>query len=367
MVGNSHLLSNALKRFSSFWEKRLMIIIVAAVTILFFGMVLISCTLPTEPEREEEDKPVNQIASEMVHAVIEPDGTIWAWGYNYFGTLGNGTTENSDVPGKVLNIENAVALDLFHGIALAADQDGNIWFWGNYATHLEPPGLDTVITAPIKISYLQDAKSIHVFDQVVHLLKKDGTVWYMKLDHRSPSKFIEPEQVEGLENITRLSEYMVLDKDGSIFYLGNSAPDELDSISSLTGIKEIANVRARRTVILKEDGTVWAWGKNDFGQLGNGSYDDSKLPVKVSNLTDVAAISANYDYNLALKEDGTVWYWGLVRPNGAASIGQNIPVKIENLDDVELIYADVYSIVRKNDGTYWVFFCEDRIPEQVQF
>jgi alpha-tubulin suppressor-like RCC1 family protein len=360
---NSDLLSKSLKRSFPFWDKRLTIISVAAVTSLLFALVLTSCRLPTEPENGVTERPVNQIAHDAVSAVIEPDGTIWAWGPNYWGTLGNGTTINSDAPVKVLNIENAVALDLLAGIALAADLDGNVWFWGLFTFY----SLDTVITAPVKISYLQDVTSIHVIYTDVHLLTKNGTVWHLKLDPSNQAKYIEPEQVEGLENITRLSELMVLDKDGKISYLMDSAPDELDSIRSLTGITEIANVQGRRTVILKEDGTVWAWGKNDFGQLGNGSYNDSDLPVQVSNLTDVAAISANYDYNLALREDGTVWFWGLVIPAGTASIGQNVPVKVENLDDVELIYADPTSIVRANDGTYWEFDHEDRIPEQVQF
>ena len=366
MVRNSDLLSNASKGSTSFWEKRPKIIIVTIVTILFFTMGITSCTLSTEPEDEQVDRPVNQIASEVVHAVIEPDGTIWAWGYNSLGTLGNGTTEHSDVPGQVLNINKAVAIDLFAGIAIAVDRDGNIWFWGNYATYLEPPGRDTIIVSPIKISYLQDVKSIHVFALVVQLLKNDGTVWTMKLDHRYPSKFIEPEQVLDVDNVTRLSEAMVLMEDGSVAYLRDSPLNEGGHVSGLTDVVEIANVRNRRTVILKADGTVWAWGMNDFGQLGNGTYESSTVPVRVTNLTDIVAISANYARNLALKGDGTVWYWGLVRPDGAASISQNIPVKIENLDDVELIYADVKSIIRKNDGTYWVFDCVDRIPEQVQ-
>ncbi len=72
-------------------------------------ILLITCTQPTEPVGfVMDDKPVNQLAADYVHAVIEPDGTIWAWGHNYFGTLGNGTVEDSDFPVKVLNISEAV-------------------------------------------------------------------------------------------------------------------------------------------------------------------------------------------------------------------------------------------------------------------
>ncbi len=328
-------------------------------------ILLSTCTQPTEPKGfVMDDKPVNQIASDVVQAVIEPDGTIWTWGHNSLGTLGNGTTENSDVPGQVLNVENAVALDLFFGIALAADQSGNIWFWGNYSTaSVNSPN----IVSPIKLSYLPDVKSIHVFSYVAHLLRKDGTVWSIQLDSSSPSTFVEAIQVEGLDRITQLSEWAVLRDDGTIHYLKEIRLDDDESISDLTGVIEIANVQNHRTVILKNDGTVWSWGYNDVGQLGNGTLDDSLVPVKASGLTDIVSISANYRFNLALKADGTVWYWGLDHVvNGPGSTGISIPLKIENLDDVELIYAGISNIVRKNDGTYWIFDHEERIPEQVQ-
>jgi len=65
-----------------------------------------------------------------------------------------------------------------------------------------------------------------------------------------------------------------------------------------------------RTVALKNDGTVWAWGKNYYGQLGDGTTIDSYTPVRVSGLTDVIAISAGESHTIALKNDRTIWAWG---------------------------------------------------------
>ena len=64
------------------------------------------------------------------------------------------------------------------------------------------------------------------------------------------------------------------------------------------------------TVALKTDGTVWAWGRNDYGQLGNGTTTNSSTKVQVSGLSDVIAINAGDYYSAALKSDGTVWMWG---------------------------------------------------------
>ena len=67
---------------------------------------------------------------------------------------------------------------------------------------------------------------------------------------------------------------------------------------------------------LDKDGTVWAWGLNTYGQLGNNTTTGSSLPVQVKiangdlNLTNVVSISAGYQHNIALRKDGTVWAWG---------------------------------------------------------
>jgi hypothetical protein len=64
------------------------------------------------------------------------------------------------------------------------------------------------------------------------------------------------------------------------------------------------------TVVLKRDGTVWAWGRNWSGQLGDGTYTNRATPVAVSGLTEVIAIAAGMEYTVALKSDGTAWAWG---------------------------------------------------------
>ena len=85
------------------------------------------------------------------------------------------------------------------------------------------------------------------------------------------------------------------------------------------------------SLALKGDGTVWAWGYNEYGELGNGTNSDSNVPVQVLGLTGITAITEGWDHSLALKGDGTVWAWGY---NGSGQLGNgtninsNVPVQV---------------------------------------
>lgn len=113
------------------------------------------------------------------------------------------------------------------------------------------------------------------------------------------------------------------------------------------------------TVVLKSDGTVWAWGDNSFGQLGDGTTTDRHTPVQASGLSDVAAIAAGTYHTVALKKDGTVWAWGY---NKYGQLGdgteadRSVPVQIPYLRDVTVIAAGLlHTVVLKDDGTVWAW------------
>ncbi|PIU84261.1 MAG: hypothetical protein COS67_14200, partial [Deltaproteobacteria bacterium CG06_land_8_20_14_3_00_44_19] len=67
---------------------------------------------------------------------------------------------------------------------------------------------------------------------------------------------------------------------------------------------------ATHTIYVKDDGTVWAWGNNNNGQLGDGSATSKNTPVQVSGLSGMTAVAAGSGHTVALKNDGTVWAWG---------------------------------------------------------
>ena len=110
-------------------------------------------------------------------------------------------------------------------------------------------------------------------------------------------------------------------------------------------------------VALKEDSTVWCWGGNTFGELGDGSNKNSNLPVQTKELNNVIDIAVGDSHALALKRDGTVWAWGL---NSSGQLGdgttdkRNIPVPVKDMDNVVLIAANKsVSLAVKEDGSVW--------------
>src|SRR2546421_6638741 len=134
-----------------------------------------------------------------------------------------------------------------------------------------------------------------------------------------------------------------------------SSPPELSIASALGG--------DHSTFAVGSDGSLWAWGTNGYGQLGVGNYNDSSVPVHVSGLGALLAVSAGEDHALALKSDGTVWAWGY---NAYGTLGdgttitRTTPEQVAGLSNVVSVAAGEYdSFALKSDGTVWAWGWDD--------
>ena len=140
--------------------------------------------------------------------------------------------------------------------------------------------------------------------------------------------------------------------------------------------KPMVEAGADYTVVLKSDGTVWAWGNNWWGQLGDGTYfTNRRNPVQINNLTNIIAVAAGGGYEtgdgicghtMALKSDGTVWGVGF---NSYGQLGNGIqvdndlpvpiavtPVQAQNLDNITAVAAGgAHTVALRRDGTVWVW------------
>ncbi len=334
---------------------------------LTFAILSSSCEIifPTEPE--SDDGPfIGEIHSDFSsYAILRPDATLWTWGRNWEGMCGQGTTDPIDTPTRIDVLPPIVDFDLYNGVAVAVDMAGDVWYWGaSLAVSYRPPP----VFAPICISHLADTKKIDLLGLTVHLLREDGSVWQFSIDNQVDSSCYQPEFIPGMTDIQSISKTIALTQDGTLVDFVTTAPDHGGAVP-VHDVIAVQNHWNRRTIILKEDGSVWAWGQNDIGQLGNGTYAHSASPTQVMGLDQITQISANWDFNLALRGDGTVWFWGFTteRDENDKPIGINQPVPIESLHDIVLIFASPTSLVMQNDSTYWSFNASDRIPTAVPF
>jgi YD repeat-containing protein len=113
------------------------------------------------------------------------------------------------------------------------------------------------------------------------------------------------------------------------------------------------------SLTLKEDGTLWSWGYNYYGQLGIGSTVDQWFPAQVTALSNVVAGAGGAYHSVAAKSDGTVWTWGY---NGYGQIGdgtttnRSTPVQVSGLANVVAVAAgDYHTVALKSDGTVWAW------------
>jgi alpha-tubulin suppressor-like RCC1 family protein len=206
-------------------------------------------------------------------------GDPWAWGYNGNGELGDGTTNYSFLPLQIYDLTDIIDVSAGGTHSLALKSDGTVWAWGsNYYGQLGN-GTNTDSYTPIQVNSLTDVIAISAGNYHSLALKSDGTVWAWGYNGDGQlgngtitGSSIVPIQVIGLTDVIAIS-------------AGNY-----------------------HSLALKSDGTVWAWGTNGFGVLGNGGTTEYNLtPMQVSVLTDVIAIDAGPSHNLAIKSGGTVW------------------------------------------------------------
>ncbi len=280
--------------------------------------------------------------------IMKSDGTVWDWGFNRDGGLGNGTTNNADLPLQVLGPNGTGYLtDLaaimggeLHNFALK--QDGTVWAWGmNYFGQLGDGSADwgyltDMSTTPVQVSGLTSVVGLGGRGYHSMALKAEGTVWTW-----------------GCNRDGELGIGVAYDSGGNGIDQGTNVPVQVVGLTNPASISGGGFF----SLALMSNGTVWAWGEGDHGECGTGANLNCPSPVPVSGLSNIVAVSGGWFHALALRADGTVWAWG---DNSAGELGdgtttnRNTPVQVVGLSNmVSVSTGDDNSMARRADGTIW--------------
>jgi len=297
---------------------------VLALSVLISAMVFLPVRMPAQALGPQPT---------AYHTVgLHSDGTVYTWGSNTYGKLGDGTYDDSSTPVKVKkgaydgttylgdNSNNkiiAVALGGDHSTALAAD--GTVYTWGYNVVGQLGDGTYDDSSTPVKVlkgeyagtTYLGDDPDNKIIAVALGqyysiALAADGTVYTWGYNDNG--------QLGDGTTTTRLTPVKVLKGEyAGTTYLGDDSDNKITAVA----------LGWKHSIALAADGTVYTWGDNDKGQLGEGTNTDSSTPVKVKKgaysgttyLGDapnnkITAVAVGCSYSIALAADGTVFTWG---------------------------------------------------------
>jgi len=312
---------------------------------------------------------------------LKSDGSLWSWGYNNNGQLGDGTTVNKNAPVAIASTTKWVNIASQAYSSFAIKNNGTLWVWGdnsNYGQLGDGTGLDKSIPTQNGT----DDKWVKVDGGFRHCVaeKSDGSLWVWgnnlegALGIGNFVSKINPvttsSRQSGILNIALAANHSIaLNTDGTIWSWGNNSRGQLGdgtttSKTSPVKIQSDTNFIAVTTgfehvMAIQNNGTLWAWGYNNNGQLGNGTNTNSSTPIQIGTDDSWATIAAGEYHNIALKANGTLWAWGK-NVNGQLGdgtvISKNSPIQIgtDNTWTSIAIGAN-YSLALKADGTLWAW------------
>ncbi|MGC5328575.1 RCC1 domain-containing protein [Brevibacillus sp. SYSU BS000544] len=344
------------------------------------SFALLASLLPVQVAQAADQKEPPQIDAGRDFSIARAaDGTVWTWGMNDKGQIGDGTTTDRKDPEQVEKLKDMVDVSAGERHALALSKDGTVYSWGSNSNGQLGDGTAKDRTEPIKVKKLSKVIAVEAGGNHSMAIKEDGTLWAWGNNDRNQlgdgtvSNRSTPVQIKGIKDAKALAlgphHTLVLKKDGTVWAVGQNDGGQIGdgsyghamkfvNVKDLTDVVSIATGMSHALAV-KKDGTVWAWGRNVDGQVGDGTPDSKNQPLQVEGLEKVVRVAAGNDSSYAIDEEGMVWSWGS-NYMGTLGLGtdkiytQTTPMQASDLSDVvQLDGGLLHAIVLKKDGTVW--------------
>jgi len=263
---------------------------------------------------------------------IKTDGTLWVWGLNGQGQLGDGTTANKSTP---VQLAGTTWKQVSGGVfGMAIKTDGTLWGWGYNDTGQlgNNTSYPNSTSSPTQIGSANTWKMVSCGSYHTAAIKTDNTLWMWG--------------------------------QGTGGRLGLGDTSHRSTPVQLSGTWKMASGGAYHTAAIKTDGTLWTWGEAGSGVLGDGTTTQRSSPVQtVGGGTNWKMVSAGSYHTAAIKTDGTLWMWGF-NTYGALGDGttttRSSPVQtVSSGTNWKMISVSGHSMAIKTDGTLWTWGLND--------
>jgi hypothetical protein len=359
---------------------------------------------------------VDVASGDFFSLALKSDGSLWAWGINDRGQLGDGTRQHRIRPVRIGQGRDWIRITAGPTYGLALKSDRTLWAWGQSdfsqwgsdAADLQTVPIQGRIlwfnpdsgargavvkkaqNMPVQVGRDTNWAAIATDRDDSLALKADGTLWVwphippdeeyaggMVADDGSLADIGKPLQIgtnnDWIEIASGGSRCAGRRADGSLWTLGGNHTGELggggaDGLASAPKrIGQWPDWRMVRvgndyTLAVKSDGSLWGWGDNRYGRVGNGTTNNVVVPVRIGRANDWAWAAAGEYYSVALKADGSLWMWGLKIGGESKSMAwlrrmiarYKIPIKLSpprTLDLVPVKIAELGAFLPEDGST----------------
>ena len=266
-------------------------------------------------------------------AVIKNDGTLWTWGKSSYGVLAQnnetGYSSPKQVPGSTWNEVAGQQQGM-----TATKTDGTLWTWGQNGDgqlgQNEGSLFNTHRSSPVQVGSDTDwDKPVDCRSKCGAAIKTDGTLWMWG--------------------------------ENSAGILGHNNQTDYSSPVQVPGTWATAVMGRDCSLASKTDGTLWAWGDNTQGELAQNHRDERSSPVQIPGTTwatGAGSLASSDEFAFAIKTDGTLWAWGRSESgslglNQGGSIRRSSPVQIPGTTWRTVFLGHKSTFATKTDGTLW--------------